>query len=989
MADNVLGTVQIVITGDTSQLQASFARAEGMAAASGQVVARGFAQGADGADKIVVAIGRLAGVIQAENAAMSLSFQRNIATLAGFGAAANGVVAPIRSVGNAAAGTVPQMAAVSGAIRTAFGEQSIRAVERFLTLIPGVGQLLQVAFPIIGAVALYEAFERATSRSEQLKEALKEQASQAEATDKADKELAETIDKIGVRQVGARAGAAAEAAAEAQRLAAEAKAVSGDIGAIESKIRGLRASVKDNDRWVLGGPSAKEIDAQVAAEEEKINQLLTKQQGLYAQAGAAAVEAGQKASEQGGSLAAISAKGHEKTGTDAAEAALAAAKRQIAAAHDVRQARIDSEQDAGTKEIESAAERTRVAQETASAEVTAARAVTAAKIEGINAVSAAEAQGKASPEQKKIQATRGIDVSAAQREGLEKEKAAVADAYAVENKEGEAYTNAQRGWVEDLARAWGQAEEKKQQATRKTADQAFIAANAPAAYNQLAVQGAQGVIDKGAGQQKELQIEGQKIALEAAYGQQIVKTGADRVAYLQQIAALEQAANTAKLTGLAADLRDAEVNATNLKGQEGYIAALKKVAELKVQIAGIGQQGINQQIQAQGQVTGAENANDPLYQVGTDIKNAFQKLPGELGSALANALFDHRKGDSTGKQVGEAFKNAGKQLVGSLLTTALKDLGEKIVAETGIQTLFNGIFQTGTAAQTVATTANTAAVVANTAAQAASAGAGAAGGIASAAGGVAGAAGSAGAAAATGGLSELAPIIGGVISGVISAVATVWGDAKIIQAIDATTAAVNGLRQFLASGSQGYSTSGEAGGPTTSEGTFANAEKSASDAGGALSQIPYVAGILGSFGLGNGMPVRIVGIDPGVISGFVLGNSLVGGLGGILGFDKGGPVPNDMIAQVHGGEWVLTKDQVAGRAPLPTELTGKGLSSAGLPSRLSLPSAQPSGSTPAGSGGHTVNGPMNFYGVQNVRQMMRQIADVAKSASPGFSPYSR
>jgi hypothetical protein len=49
--------------------------------------------------------------------------------------------------------TVSSMQATSAAIREAFGGSNIRAVERFLTIIPGVGAALQNAFPLIGLAA--------------------------------------------------------------------------------------------------------------------------------------------------------------------------------------------------------------------------------------------------------------------------------------------------------------------------------------------------------------------------------------------------------------------------------------------------------------------------------------------------------------------------------------------------------------------------------------------------------------------------------------------------------------------------------------------------------------------------------------------------------------------------------------------------------------------------------------------------------------------
>jgi hypothetical protein len=50
--------------------------------------------------------------------------------------------------------TVTGMQAASSAIREAFGGANIRAVERFLTTIPGVSQALKVAFPLVGGLAL-------------------------------------------------------------------------------------------------------------------------------------------------------------------------------------------------------------------------------------------------------------------------------------------------------------------------------------------------------------------------------------------------------------------------------------------------------------------------------------------------------------------------------------------------------------------------------------------------------------------------------------------------------------------------------------------------------------------------------------------------------------------------------------------------------------------------------------------------------------------
>lgn len=58
--------------------------------------------------------------------------------------------------------SVSSMQASSAALRTLSGgmDQSIRAAERFIAMIPGVGKALQVAFPVIGGIALAGVFVR-------------------------------------------------------------------------------------------------------------------------------------------------------------------------------------------------------------------------------------------------------------------------------------------------------------------------------------------------------------------------------------------------------------------------------------------------------------------------------------------------------------------------------------------------------------------------------------------------------------------------------------------------------------------------------------------------------------------------------------------------------------------------------------------------------------------------------------------------------------
>lgn len=82
----------------------------------------------------------------------------------------------------------------------------------------------------------------------------------------------------------------------------------------------------------------------------------------------------------------------------------------------------------------------------------------------------------------------------------------------------------------------------------------------------------------------------------------------------------------------------------------------------------------------------------------------------------------------------------------------------------------------------------------------------------------------------------------------------------------------------------------------------------------------------------------------------------------LASFDKGGFIPEDMIAMVHKGEYVLTADQVAGRKPLP-------------------PAART-------NDGGSVSVTIHVNGDRNPRETARQLMQHLKALSPKFSPAS-
>src|ERR1700679_2847231 len=81
---------------------------------------------------------------------------------AGMTAARQQAQALAKAVENVATTTVSEMQAASATIRVLEGGMTgnIRAAERFISTIPGVGAALQVAFPVVGGIALAGVFVR-------------------------------------------------------------------------------------------------------------------------------------------------------------------------------------------------------------------------------------------------------------------------------------------------------------------------------------------------------------------------------------------------------------------------------------------------------------------------------------------------------------------------------------------------------------------------------------------------------------------------------------------------------------------------------------------------------------------------------------------------------------------------------------------------------------------------------------------------------------
>lgn len=147
-----IGSVSVQVIADYSKMVAGFQTAQAEAQKAGSSIASSFSSGVAPAGNLEAAINRVTETIVRENAALSLSIQRNQA-LIGARSAAAGAASQHAA---ATAHEVSQLQATSGAIRTLEGSGGLRAVENFLSKTLGLGPAMQAIFPIVGGIAFLE-----------------------------------------------------------------------------------------------------------------------------------------------------------------------------------------------------------------------------------------------------------------------------------------------------------------------------------------------------------------------------------------------------------------------------------------------------------------------------------------------------------------------------------------------------------------------------------------------------------------------------------------------------------------------------------------------------------------------------------------------------------------------------------------------------------------------------------------------------------------
>lgn len=642
------GSVFVTIDGDVTPLLAKYGYAETASRAAGQRIAQSLGTGLNAGTGLVDQYGR----------AISSGIEKPLA-------AADPVVrkvsGSIREVGVAAEGTVPKMAAASAAIRTGFGEQSIRAVERFVSTIPGVGAALQAIFPIVGALALVEMLGKVFEKSEKVTEAEKAMADATKQADDAFTTMAQTIDRLAAKDIGRAFGPAAGAAAEIRAMELQKDDLYKDLQKAKDQLGVLATEAEGKIlKRPTGGalieeeykPKFEEAGKAIEAAQSKVTEFEARIKDARSQAA-------ELAKTESGSLTAIEVSNAEKSAERRAESAKSAALARIKAEHDVREAAIESDANAYSRELAIAADRVATARQTAAVEITAEQAVTKAKIDGINARAAAESRGKPQSEVQKIQATAVGEVSAAREEGAQKGLEAMRTADAAEAESGKGIIELNRKVAETLNNEVAEGWNKVAVAAREAGKVSSEAASKDIEQKTRILE----IQDKSKGATDELRIEGQKIALEGVYAEQISHTRDQEVAYLTQLGALEQQALALKIAGLEADKQDAIA-----------INDQVRAAEIQAQIDRTRGEAANQREKALNQTAAAQRQGT----LGPQLGAAGQSGIANISSALAKGVVEGGKG--IGKDIRASLQNIGKEMLGDAIKTGVEDM---VIAITG------------------------------------------------------------------------------------------------------------------------------------------------------------------------------------------------------------------------------------------------------------------------------------------------------------------
>ena len=479
------------------------------------------------------------------------------------------VKAALDEISSSSRHAVSEIQATSGALRTFEGTGGIRAAERFLTTIPGLGAALQVAFPVIGAIALGEAIDRVAEKYINLKQRVEDAAKAQEAADKALEADLGTIERVQAALLSLQFGAGAGKKLEAFYAQRDADADIDRVRALNEQVKLLESQASGFHLTDLvphyGGQVRQGEQADIAKLQADQVTLQSEAEKKHQEAILLTAQATQTLAEEQGRAAAAEVANRQQAADQEAEIARAWAQTEIDESHRVQQARIAAIHDPATAAREAAQEEIRVAQEKRDQLLTIDKALLDETIANIRAKAAAESQGKDQPAQAEVQIRAAGEIAAAKnRYALDEINLtrAVSDAQAkaatlAEDQNKKAAEESAKVW-EAFYDAIGKNSEKLAEITDKQVTEQI---NSEQRLSDIQAEGQAKlaeISEKGAGATQALEIEKEKLEVQRQEALAVNATGADKVKWDQEILAIENQVLQAKLNSIAAELHTAE-----------------------------------------------------------------------------------------------------------------------------------------------------------------------------------------------------------------------------------------------------------------------------------------------------------------------------------------------------------------------------------------------------------------------------------------------
>lgn len=709
---NVLGAVSVQIIGDTSRLAADFARAQGLAARAGSAIGSSLAAGiAPGVASVTGLVDQFGRSIQSSIAPvqnLTAAGEKLAAALIQIAGAEEAAAGAAGQLGAAHAHAVTDIQAVGGGLRVLEGTGGIRAAERLLSILPGVASLFQAAFPVIGAVALFEALDKV---AEKMTEAAEAAETLKKATSEADAEFenfVKTADRLNVQrqtqQFGRGAGLKLEATLE-----------EGDAGALDKKAQTLRKDaqrIRDKYADTLPGSNILSFGyrARAAADASQAKET----EAETASAAAARIRDQERADreqavraieEDNAALAKARASRTEQAATGTLSLEKQKAEEEIKLNRATEQEKIEAIEGPAVRAAAAADADVKEAQDRLAKLKPIFEEEYASRYHAIVAAAQADKVGKAPTQQAEVEVNAQKDILAAHQKAQgeitklyadesEAESKAASVRVANERKAAVDINEVVRKGFDELSQGWKEAEARAAEATAKILSDVEKVAEVQATA---------------AGEIKLAQLQGKRIASERAYSLEILHTNAEVLAHARELAGIEDQQRQERIDALQdrlaiAKARDNEVEASRIQAEidiqsveraNARAEAEAKIAELK------------RKQSFAGRVLGQLPQGSPADQLKGLAANTTVGAVNGIADALARATV-------SGHKFGQAFAQIGRQLaqqsLGKLLSIGL-DAGLRALL--GLIPAFTSVAAAQTAAVAAGHAATSAANVGN------------------------------------------------------------------------------------------------------------------------------------------------------------------------------------------------------------------------------------------------------------------------------------